>query len=88
MIPKDYLGGYLESLPKECKDTFKDLLKAMGYNHNPTSQKGCWTTKRKNQILINIYVFPFKAMVIMENYYFFIQMNVKEFKPKIHLIKF
>jgi hypothetical protein len=36
---------------------------------------------------IYIYVFPFKAMAIMVSYYFFIRMNVKEFKPKIHLMK-
>jgi hypothetical protein len=60
----------------------------MGYSHNPTSQKGHWTAKKNNQNLINIYVFPFKAMAIMANYHFLIHMNVKEFKPKIYLIKF
>jgi hypothetical protein len=44
--------------------------------------------KDKNQNWINIYVFPFKEMAIRESYYFFIHMNVKEFKPKIHLMKF
>jgi hypothetical protein len=31
---------------------------------------------------------PFKTMEIMANCSSFIYMNVKEFKPKIHLIKF
>jgi hypothetical protein len=31
---------------------------------------------------------PFKTMTIMVNCYFFIHMNVNEFKPKIHLMKF
>jgi hypothetical protein len=60
----------------------------MGCSHNPTSQKGHWIAKKNNQNLIKIYVLPFKAMAIMASYYFFIHMNVKEFKPKIHLIKF
>jgi hypothetical protein len=57
-------------------------------SHNPTNQKGCQTTKKNSQNLINIYVLPFKAMVVMANYCFSIHMNVKEFKPKIHLMKF
>jgi hypothetical protein len=64
-----------------CKDTFR-------CSHNPTSQKGRKTTKKNNQNWINIYVLPFKTMAIMGSHYFFIHMNVKEFKPKIHLIKF
>jgi hypothetical protein len=44
--------------------------------------------KENNQNWINIYVLPFKAMAIMASYCFFIHMNVKEFKPKIHLMKF
>jgi len=32
--------------------------------------------------------FSFKAMTIMESFFFFIHMNVKEFKQKIHLMKF
>jgi hypothetical protein len=44
--------------------------------------------QKKSQNMINIYVFPFKTMAIMANYCFFIPMNVKEFKPKIHLMKF
>jgi hypothetical protein len=55
------------------------------------SQKGCETAKKNNQNWINIYVFPFKAMTIMAimtSFLFFIHMDVKEFKPKIHLIKF
>jgi hypothetical protein len=43
---------------------------------------------KKIQNWINIYVLPFKAMAIMAGYWFFIHMNIKEFKPKIHLIKF
>jgi hypothetical protein len=33
------------------------------------------------------YVLPFKTMAIMASF-IFIHMNVKEFKPKIHLMKF
>ncbi len=54
----------------------------IGCSHNPTSQKGCWTTKKNNQNWINIYVLPFKAMAFMASYYIFIHMNVKEFKTK------
>jgi hypothetical protein len=39
-----------------------------------------WTTKKNSQNRINIYVLPFKAMVIMASYCFFIHMNVKELK--------
>jgi hypothetical protein len=52
------------------------------------NQKGCQIAKKNNQNWINIYVLPFKAMAIMASYCFFIHMNVKEFKPKIHLMKF
>jgi hypothetical protein len=52
------------------------------------SQKGYGTTKKNNQNWINIHVLPFKAMVIMASCCFIIHMNVKEFKPKIHLMKF
>jgi hypothetical protein len=51
------------------------------------NQKGLRAIK-KNQNWINIYVLPFKAMAIMVSYYFFIHINVKEFKQKIHLMKF
>jgi hypothetical protein len=44
--------------------------------------------KKNNQNWKNIYVSPFKTMVIIGSYSFFIHMNVKEFTPKIHLIKF
>jgi len=37
-----------------------------GCSHNPTNQKGCRTTNKNIQNLINIYVLPFKAMAIME----------------------
>jgi hypothetical protein len=50
------------------------------------NQKGCQTTKKNNQNWTNIYVLLFKAMEIMANCCFFIHMNVKEFKPKIHLM--
>jgi hypothetical protein len=36
----------------------------------------------------NIYVLPFKTMAIVTSCVFLIHMNVKEFKPKIHLIEF
>ncbi len=44
--------------------------------------------KEKNQNWKNVYVLPFKKMAIMASCSFFIYMNVKEFKQKIHLIKF
>ncbi len=47
--------------------------------HNSMSQKGRRTANKNNQNLINIYVLPFQAMIIMENNYFFIRLNVKEF---------
>jgi hypothetical protein len=43
------------------------------------------TAKKNNRNLINIFVLPFKAMAIMASFFFLIHMNVKEFKPKIHL---
>jgi len=44
---------------------------------------------KNNQNRKNIYVLPFKiTMAIMASCCFFIHMNVKEFKPKIHLINF
>jgi hypothetical protein len=51
------------------------------------SQKGHRTTKKNSKKLINIYVLPSKAMEIMASYFFFILLNVKDFKPKIHLMK-
>jgi hypothetical protein len=51
------------------------------------SQKGHQIAKKNNKKWIHIYVFPFKAMLIMPSC-FFIHMNVKEFKQKIHLMKF
>jgi hypothetical protein len=44
-------------------------------------------SQKNSQNWINIYVLQFKTMPIMSSC-FFIHMNVKEFKPKIHLIKF
>jgi len=58
-----------------------------GCNHNTMSQNGCQTIKKNNQNWINIYVLQFKTMEIMANYYYLIHVNVKEFKPKIHLMK-
>jgi hypothetical protein len=52
------------------------------------SQKGCQTVKKNNENSINIYVLSFKAMAIMASFFFLVHMNVKEFKPKIHLMKF
>jgi hypothetical protein len=51
------------------------------------SQKGHQTANKNSQKLINIYVLLSKAMEIMASYFFFIHLNVKEFKPKIHLMK-
>ncbi len=44
--------------------------------------------KENSQNWKNIYVLPFKTMAIMVSCFFFTYTNVKEFKPKIHLIKF
>jgi uncharacterized protein (DUF39 family) len=44
--------------------------------------------EKNNQNWKNIDVLPFKTIAIMASYSFFIHMNVKEFKPKIHQIKF
>jgi len=52
------------------------------------ARKGVESHKKTNQNWINIDVFLFKAMVIMASYCFFIHMNVKDFKPKLHLMKF
>ncbi len=59
----------------------------------PQSMLGAVTIQRAKkgvglQNWINIYVLPFKAMAIMVSCCFFIHMNGKEFKPKIHLMKF
>jgi hypothetical protein len=42
---------------------------------------------KNNQDWRNINVLPFKTMEITASWSFFIHMNVKEFKQKIHLIK-
>ncbi len=57
-----------------------------GHSHNPNSQKWHQIVKKNNQNWIDIYVLPFKAMAIIVSYIF--HRNVKEFKPKIHLMKF
>jgi hypothetical protein len=53
-------------------------------SHNQMSQNECRMTKKKNQNWKNMYVLPFKTMAIMASCSFFIHMNVKKFKPKIH----
>jgi hypothetical protein len=55
----------------------------VGCSHNQKSQKGCQLTKKNNQNWRNMYVLPFKTMVITASCSFFIHMNVKKFKPKI-----
>ncbi len=82
----NYLKCIKNSNPNVHVYVFQQAMK--GCSHNPTNQKGHWTTKKNNQNWINMYVLPFKAMAIMANYCFFIHINVKEFKPKIHLMKF
>jgi len=52
------------------------------------SQKECQTTMKNNQIGKNIYVYHLKLPWQSWRVVVFIQINVKEFKPKIHLIKF
>jgi hypothetical protein len=52
----------------------------VGCTHNPTSQKGHQIAEKNSQNQINIYVLSFKAMAIMATYWFFIHMNIKEFK--------
>jgi hypothetical protein len=59
-----------------------------GCNHNKTSQKGCEMGFKNSHDWKNIYVLSFKTMAIVMSCFFLIHMNVKEFKPKIHLIKF
>jgi hypothetical protein len=44
--------------------------------------------KEKQSIYFLNYVLSFETMAIMASYFFFINMNFKEFKPKIHLMKF
>jgi hypothetical protein len=50
--------------------------------------KNMLDNKEKCQNWKNVYVLPIKTMVIMASYYYFTHVNVKEFKLKIHLIKF
>jgi hypothetical protein len=70
------LGDFknIQNLPKGC-------------SHNTMSQKWHQTAKKNSQNRINIYVLPFKVIEIVASYCFFIHINVKEFKPKIHLVK-
>jgi hypothetical protein len=66
-----------------------DLRIIIRCNHSQINQKRCPMMKKNNQNWKNIYVLPyFETMEIMASYSFFIHMNVKKFKPKIHLIKF
>jgi hypothetical protein len=78
----------VEGNDRFVKDQDEHADPPFGCSHNPMSQKGCWTTKKNSENWINIYIFPFKAMEIMASYLILIHMNVKEFKPKIHLMKF
>ncbi len=64
------------------------ILYVFGVQSQSNEPKGCQIAKKNNQNWINIYVLPFKAMAILANCCFFIQINVKKFKPKIHLIKY
>jgi hypothetical protein len=64
------------------------LINNIGVESQSNEQKSASNYEKNNQNLINIYFLPFKAMAIMASYFFFIHMNVKEFKPKIHLMKF
>jgi hypothetical protein len=58
-------------------------------SHNPMNQNGHHILMKNSQNWINIYVLSFKAMEIMASFFFFFfHMYVKEFKPKIHLLKF
>ncbi len=77
----------MEGNDKFVKDQVEPANPPFGCSHNPMSQKRCWTTKKNRENWINIFIFPFKAMAIMASYLIFIHMNVKEFKPKIHLMK-
>jgi hypothetical protein len=47
--------------------------------------QGALDVEEKQSIWKNIFVLPFKTMEIMVSCFFFIHMNVKEFKPKMHL---
>jgi hypothetical protein len=58
------------------KSNASSKILTLGCSHNPMSQKMGRTTMKNSQNLINIYVFPFKAIAIMVNYCFFIHMNV------------
>jgi hypothetical protein len=77
-------------LRQQCLQVFLNFNNGCfrGCNHYPTNQNGHQIVKKNSKNWINIYVLPSKTMTIMANYCIFIHMNVKEFKPKIHLIKF
>jgi hypothetical protein len=47
--------------------------------------EGALDVEEKQSIWKIIFVLPFKTMEIMVTCFFFIHMNVKELKPKIHL---
>jgi ribosomal protein L23 len=49
-------------------------------------QKGHQTTRKNSHKWKNIYVLPFKTMAIMASCCFFIHMNVRNSKQKIHQI--
>ncbi len=52
------------------------------------NSRNCIEFHSKLYIYIYIYILPFKSMEIMTSCCFFIHTNVKEFKPRIHLMKF
>jgi hypothetical protein len=49
-------------------------------------KKNIGLQKKESKLDKNL-CFVIKAMAIMTSYYFFLDVNVKEFKPKIHLMK-
>ncbi len=71
----------------EFKFHYDILYGPNGCSHNKMSQKGCQMAKKNSENCRNIYVLPFKTVAIMASCSFFIHMNVKEIKPKVHLIK-
>jgi len=73
--------NFANSFPKNKK------MQEKGYIVTSNNQKKVLDC-RKRQNKKYIYVFPFKTMEIMKSCCLFIHMNVNEFKPKIHWIKF
>jgi hypothetical protein len=71
-----------------CCFFFFFWLLYIGSKHNPKSQKGHQMLNITSQNQRFIYVLPFETMAIITTCSFFIQMNVKKLKLKIHLIQF